>query len=794
MIQTSTCTILLFLLGGLQSILSQTFCWIGYECSGQSIIETQQSSIYGYKSLYGSNTSIETSNGVYCSGAFSCSHLSFLSKSSHNEHYVQCYGAYSCFGIETIIISTALACHGYHSCSNSNISTERIYCRGDKSCSYVQISNTSNTSDVRGEGAFSLYNAEIYSSRDLTVTLDGYQAGFQGTIICRAGDSCTVNCNGNGCEMLYIDCIGVCNVHTNSVATITYLSDIIDMDTTKLSTLFHSVFTIDESRCNDASTNLTFDDYPQELTSDTNLIMDINYGDPICCRAFYACRDINSIQINSGTREFVLCSAFQACLLTPITTTIQPVLCEGARACMHSVIRSNDDVYCRGVESCCFAKINEVNHLYCTAARACAVATIHGVANIYLLGDESGEDASIICDGPCSILCGGTDSCSGIISLECNGVCSVKCDADSGCPPGFTLDPTKHPSTQPTTAIPTTSPVTSNPTTSEPTTLNPTAHPTSNPTIHPTSNPTIHPTSNPTIHPTSNPTIDPTLNPTIDPTSNPTIHPTMRPTISDYQPDTTTTTTIHVQQSTPHTTAYKLLETVQADPSYDPASQSSFQIISLNLLMLTLCVSGFDALLIACCVYYIVRNLSERSKYPGNASYVDAIKSFKVIHYINIVVDLFDAVTDYLFSASLIVEHTNTGLHQLGWISLGFAIAGLAMFFFKYTTYRKLIAFQATKLRKELQACSNENRKQEIIKQIRYREMDINVISLLNGCIEDLPQTVIVLIATSHVAWDYISVLTIALSMVSFTLKASKIIATRLGCEDESVPDDTKIH
>eukprot|EP01083_Nonionella_stella_P086198 239296_1 len=194
MIQTSTCTILLFLLGGLQSILSQTFCWIGYECSGQSIIETQQSSIYGYKSLYGSNTSIETSNGVYCSGAFSCSHLSFLSKSSHNEHYVQCYGAYSCFGIETIIISTALACHGYHSCSNSNISTERIYCRGDKSCSYVQISNTSNTSDVRGEGAFSLYNAEIYSSRDLTVTLDGYQAGFQGTIICRAGDSCTVNC------------------------------------------------------------------------------------------------------------------------------------------------------------------------------------------------------------------------------------------------------------------------------------------------------------------------------------------------------------------------------------------------------------------------------------------------------------------------------------------------------------------------------------------------------------------------------------------------------------------------
>eukprot|EP01083_Nonionella_stella_P080231 220383_1 len=54
---------------------------------------------------------------------------------------------------------------------------------------------------------------------------------------------------------------------------------------------------------------------------------------------------------------------------------------------------------------------------------------------------------------------------------------------------------------------------------------------------------------------------------------------------------------------------------------------------------------------------------------------------------VGICVEMFDMTTDYLFAASLIIH--NNGL---GWISLMFAVCGLAIFFFKYSAYRTLIA------------------------------------------------------------------------------------------------------
>eukprot|EP01083_Nonionella_stella_P078945 216323_1 len=325
----------------------------------------------------------------------------------------------------------------------------------------------------------------------------------------------------------------------------------------------------------------------------------------------------------------------------------------------------------------------------------------------------------------------------------------------------------------------------------------PTAHPTittASPTMHtnPPSKLSDLPTSIPTNVPSAIPTYSPSAIPTDSPSAIPTDSPSAIPTdshsvISTYSHAIITTSSV---RST-------ITNSEEQEPNAGSDEPPTSQTLSLDthstLFILLISVSTVDVVLITICLYYIVTKLSKRSKTPGNASYMDTLKSFKAVHYIGIVVDLFDIVTDYLFAASLIVGDNASDLILCGWVSLCFAIIGLATCLFKYGTFRKLIALQATQLKKNLESCPNEERKDEIIKQIRYREMDINVISLLNGCIEDLPQTMIVLITTSSVAWSYISVLTISLSMLSFTLKIYKIIATKLGCEDQSMPDAKRV-
>eukprot|EP01083_Nonionella_stella_P149947 476930_1 len=314
------------------------------------------------------------------------------------------------------------------------------------------------------------------------------------------------------------------------------------------------------------------------------------------------------------------------------------------------------------------------------------------------------------------------------------------------------------------------------------------AIPTDSPSAIPTDSPSAIPTDSSSAIPTDSPSAIPTDSSSAIPTDSPSAIPTdSHSVISTYSHAIITTSSV---RST-------ITNSEEQEPNAGSDEPPTSQTLSLDthstLFILLISVSTVDVVLITICLYYIVTKLSKRSKTPGNASYMDTLKSFKAVHYIGIVVDLFDIVTDYLFAASLIVGDNASDLILCGWVSLCFAIIGLATCLFKYSTFRKLIALQATQLKKNLESCPNEERKDEIIKQIRYREMDINVISLLNGCIEDLPQTMIVLITTSSVAWSYISVLTISLSMLSFTLKIYKIIATKLGCEDQSMPDAKRV-
>eukprot|EP01084_Bolivina_argentea_P257339 433548_1 len=341
---------------------------------------------------------------------------------------------------------------------------------------------------------------------------------------------------------------------------------------------------------------------------------------------------------------------------------------------------------------------------------------------------------------------------------------------------------------------------TSNPTYS-PTTMNPTNVPTKKPSVYPTTNPTIYPTINPTIHPTIYPSKIPTYEPTYEPTYNPTNEPTYEPTYNPTYEPTYEPSYNPTYEPTYEPTYYPTVFPTEmpsfipsSDPTYITTEQQksdSVPIIQTNsfLFSIVMVVGSIDLILTIFCLVYIVMKVRLRSVKPGNASIIDTIKEFGIIQYMQIVSEIFDIATDYFYAASLIVTPTDdnyaASLILLGWLSLLFSISGLSIFFFKYSTYRKLIAKQAKTLKNQLNACKNDNERDAITQEIRYRTMDITIISLLNGCIEDVPQTLIILIATSNIKWNYISILTISFSIISFTSKLSNVIVTKFGCMDE---------
>ena len=139
--------------------------------------------------------------------------------------------------------------------------------------------------------------------------------------------------------------------------------------------------------------------------------------------------------------------------------------------------------------------------------------------------------------------------------------------------------------------------------------------------------------------------------------------------------------------------------------------------------------------------------------------------------------EIFDVVTDFIFGISLILPNQEGNfLFLLGWTSMIFTVFGVIGAFCKYMAYRKLIAYQVEMLKEQRNNTSAE--------EIRVRIMDIDVLSLMICCVEDVPQTAIVLIATSGNTWTAASILTIILSIFSFLLKMAQIIAAKAGCKD----------
>eukprot|EP01084_Bolivina_argentea_P042614 78573_1 len=506
----------------------QIWCNKANSCTNNAIVLSNPSNyptLYGngYRSLHDAAISVNITKEscgyatIWCGGAFACNNLSYVK----NVSFIQCYGSNTCSDINgnafvqtktcqnaeaTQFWGTSKRCYGSNACQYTNFQNTNnigltfndVECSGDQSCANTNIQKSGT---IMANAAYSLYNAVI-DSKDLTsaldVTLRGYHAGFGSKIICRSGDYCSINCVGNACEGLYVECEDTnnCNVELFNPATMKT-----EFDQSKLNLFYNSSILTrnNDEACNSQLTNFTvFDAYQQQggyNGGEDIVIIGNTTSGPICCRGKESCTNIENIMMKTANKESIICSGDATCSSwngygsAPTINNNGAVYCEGYQSCIGSNIITNDNVYCLAGESCKQSTISGAQNIYCSGSNSCLGSTIVSAGtdiNLYLLGYLSRPN-KIYCNQTdiCFIFCGGGNSCVWLDEiLFCHGICNVKC-VD-----GLNLD-----------------------------------CPTINPTIYPTINPTI----NSTIYPTINPTIYPTINSTINPTIYPTIYPIVHP-------------------------------------------------------------------------------------------------------------------------------------------------------------------------------------------------------------------------------------------------------------------------
>eukprot|EP01084_Bolivina_argentea_P148517 259631_1 len=442
------------------------FCVNAFECVGTEWVLSYNQRIngYGYKSLFGPNTSI-TSNynpsNVWCFAAFACAQISFINTQSG----VYCAGSHAC-ALSYINAAKYVSCYGSNSCQYSNIiGNETVECLGSQSCMDTNIS----TSNVYGKGAYSLHASFIDSQFVINDTLNayfyGYQSGFGATVICRAGDMCNIHCYNNGCEMLYVECEenSNCNILLNnndSNITIPPITDVNEYDYALYDIKYDTqILSVSNNELCDNAPDFVYDNYNEH--SGIIEINEQNTG-PVCCRGFSSCENTVSITFTDIVSDIVVCSAYASCQDIIMINTTKPVFCEGEYSCTSTKINKANNVYCLGNYACGESEITKSTNVYCLGHGACYNTKIHSNGNdinVYLFGQYS--TTNIYCDisDKCQIHCGGYQSCYYTI-LHCNNNnCFVDCNTDTHCPFGnytigiyaaHTDSPTTNPSQSPT--------------------------------------------------------------------------------------------------------------------------------------------------------------------------------------------------------------------------------------------------------------------------------------------------------------------------------------------------------
>ena len=119
---------------------------------------------------------------------------------------VYCYGAQGCKDAD-IDATIGSYCHGLQGCMGAQIkANSHIYGNGQSSLRDTDLSSPV----ISSKGYWGLRNANIDTATEgltsITVTSNGVDTGKDALFSCRKGSSCTLNCDGTGCEQFKFDC------------------------------------------------------------------------------------------------------------------------------------------------------------------------------------------------------------------------------------------------------------------------------------------------------------------------------------------------------------------------------------------------------------------------------------------------------------------------------------------------------------------------------------------------------------------------------------------------------------
>eukprot|EP01084_Bolivina_argentea_P047056 86690_1 len=172
--------------------------------------------IHGYKATAGSSGSI-TAGSATIQGDRAAYEVSSITTNTGAQ--TQCLGTKSCSKVSEIGSTAAwMVCGGSNSCSFSKLTvwSNWIRCYGDQSCAHPNITIHN---EIRCHGAYSCLFSNIETedtSQTVSLQCDGFYSCFGAILTCKSSDTCTINCYGNGCYMMEIQCPNSnCIVKTN---------------------------------------------------------------------------------------------------------------------------------------------------------------------------------------------------------------------------------------------------------------------------------------------------------------------------------------------------------------------------------------------------------------------------------------------------------------------------------------------------------------------------------------------------------------------------------------------------
>ena len=339
-------------------------------------------------------------------------------------------------GWTSTIVNSDTACLGEAACIEmDNMTVSSLNCGGVASC--ANITGLYNVQTIQAGGIYSLRNSIVYSdssSKSLTAELWGYYAGYNASIYCLDGHSCTVDCGINGCYGLNYHCLSDstdnCVVNCNDTSGIACPNGWHDGEYTgnydysyshyNYSDLIRSLVLI-EKNINSMMGNDLNKKYSlvQGWNYSYEFEKGLKYDDP---NDQYCQNETFRVSYNGAQSTKVTCNNYEDCMDSSIYLNNNGsmdninICCAGQSSCYGSslYLRSNNNIiYCDGDESCSSAKIyaNYGNSIFIRGSASIRYVSMYNFNTLVISGSQ-GLDSQSLSNGE-YLYCLGDGSCYG---------------------------------------------------------------------------------------------------------------------------------------------------------------------------------------------------------------------------------------------------------------------------------------------------------------------------------------------------------------------------------------------